>query len=298
MSMRGQFVKTVEPLLEKDKRVVLLLGDIGVFGFRKAFEQYPDRVYNIGILEQSTISLAAGLAMEGLIPIVHTIAPFLLERSLEQLKVDFCYQKLGGNFVSVGASYDYAALGCTHHCPGDVGILKNLPGMEIILPGTAGEFDLLFRQACFNGHPTYFRLSEKENSEGHDVKLGKAIVVRKGKLATIVAVGPLLKPVLEAAKSLDVTILYYTSVAPFDGDALRKNAVSSKILLCEPYYQGTLSGDIMNALRPRPVFIDCLGVPRNFLTNYGRREEHDEYIGLTADNIGKCIQRLIHEQTG
>lgn len=88
--------------MEQDKRVALLLGDIGVFGFKKSFELFPDRVFNIGILEQSTIGLAAGLSMQELIPIVHTIAPFLVERGIEQLKDDFGYQKLGGNFVSVG----------------------------------------------------------------------------------------------------------------------------------------------------------------------------------------------------
>ena len=88
MSMRKQFVKTVESQLARDNKLVLLLGDIGVFGFQKAFKEFSDRVYNIGILEPSTVSMAAGLAKTDLIPIVHTIAPFLVERSFEQLKID------------------------------------------------------------------------------------------------------------------------------------------------------------------------------------------------------------------
>lgn len=295
--MRKQFVKTVEALLENDKNLVLLLGDIGVFGFRRASEKYPDRVYNIGILEQATVSMASGMAMEGLIPVIHTIAPFLIERSLEQLKVGFCYQNLGGNFVSVGASYDYAALGCTHHCPGDVGILKNLPGMEIVLPGTAWEFDLLFRQTYSNGNPTYYRLSERQNTNSYDVKFGKAVLIQKGKLATIIAIGPALNPVVEACRNLDVAILYYTTVVPFDGDTLRENTVSSKVMICEPYYQGIISNDILHALWPKPVLIDCLGVPHSFLANYGQAEEHDESIGLTADNIRNRIIRLINEES-
>ena len=295
MTMRKQLVNTVESTLEKDERLVLLLGDIGVYGFRRAFKLFPERVYNVGILEQSTVSLAAGLAMDGLIPVVHTIAPFLIERSYEQLKNDFCYQQLGGNFVSVGASYDYAALGCTHQCPGDVGILKNLPGMEIVLPGTASEFDTLFRQTYSNQNPTYFRLSERENIQGYDVKFGKAEIIRKGTLATVVVVGPALKPVLEASRDFDVTVLYYTTVAPFDGETLRKNYVSSKILLCEPYYSGALSTDIINALKPKPIVLDFVGIPHIFLTNYGLAEEHDKFIGLTVNNIRERIERLIHE---
>ena len=102
--MRKQLVKTVQSILATDDNVVLLLGDIGVWGFREAFKLYPERVFNIGILEQSTISLSAGLSMSGLIPVVHTIAPFLVERAYEQLKDDFGYQKLGGNFISVSNS--------------------------------------------------------------------------------------------------------------------------------------------------------------------------------------------------
>ncbi|MFH1446422.1 MAG: hypothetical protein ABIG43_03310, partial [Chloroflexota bacterium] len=251
--MRRQLTKSVERLLTEDERIVLLLGDIGVFGFRNSFQKYPARVYNIGILEQSMISLAAGMSMTGLIPVVHTIAPFVIERCVEQLKDDFCYQKLGGNFISVGGAYDYAALGCTHHCPADVGLLKMLPGMEIVVPGTAEEFDLLFQQGYANNHPTYYRLSERENPCGFDVTFGKAIVIQEGSSATVVAVGPALKPVLEVVKGLDATLIYYTCVAPFDEATLKKYSISDKILVCEPYYSGSVTLDIIRAMWPTKI---------------------------------------------
>ena len=296
MSMRKQFIETVEAIIKEDERAVLLLGDIGVFGFRKIFETHKERVFNIGILEQSTISMASGMAMTGLIPIVHTIAPFLVERGLEQLKIDFGYQKLGGNFVSVGASYDYAALGCTHHCPGDVGILKNIPTMEIIIPGTAKEFDLLFRQSYANGNPTYYRLSEKENSQSFDVKFGKAQIVKKGNIATIIAVGPTLQTVMDACAGIDVTILYYSTVIPFDAKILEENCPSEKVLLCEPYYQGALAYEILNSFGAgKSIKLDFVGVPHEFLTNYGKAEQQDEFIGLTSSNIKNKINKLIYE---
>lgn len=294
MSMRKQLVKTVERLLAEDEKIILLLGDIGVFGFRNSFKKFPERAYNIGILEQSTVSLAAGLSMTDLIPVVHTITPFVVERCVEQLKDDFCYQKLGGNFVSVGGSYDYAALGCTHHCPADVGLLKMLPGMEIVVPGTAEEFDLLFQQGYANNHPTYYRLSERENPYGFEVTFGKAIAVQEGSSATVVAVGPALKPVLEAVKGLDVTVLYYTCVAPFDEETLKNYCTSGKILLCEPYYNGGVVSDIVRSMWPMKVLVDCVGVPLEFLSNYGSAEEHDESIGFTSFNIRKQLENLIN----
>jgi transketolase len=102
---------------------------------------------NLGIMEQSLVGVFAGLAMEGFIPVARTFAPFLVERPLEQLKDNFCYQGLGGNFISTGASYDYSAEGMTHQGPGDVQALLGLPGMQIVVPGTALEFERLFRQS-------------------------------------------------------------------------------------------------------------------------------------------------------
>ena len=291
--MRKQFVRTVEEVLSNDKKSVLLLGDIGVFGFRNSLLKYPDRVYNIGILEQSTISLAAGLAMHDFVPIVHTIAPFIVERALEQIKDDFGYQKLGGNFVSVGSSYDYAALGCTHHCPGDVGILKNVPEIEIVVPGHPEEFDRLFKQSYDNGRPTYFRLSENSNGESLKVKFGKANIVKRGKKATIIAVGPMLENVLRACRDLDVTILYYTTLNPFDSDTLKNNASSGTVIVCEPYYSGALDYDITEALAGRNTKIFHIGIKREFIRQFGKKEEIDELLGLTSENMENRIKKLI-----
>jgi transketolase len=293
MSMRKQFVATVSQLLAEDPRLVLLLGDIGVFGFNEAARRFPDRVYNIGILEQATVSLAAGLAKTGLVPIVHTIAPFLTERCLEQIKVDFGYQALGGNFVTVGASYDYAALGCTHHCPGDVQAVTTVPGIEVIVPGTAAEFDRLFRETYDSGRPTYFRLAETEHHAATTASFGQASVVKEGTAATVVVIGPLLESILEAVRNLDVTVLYYHTVQPFDGSMLRRHVPAGKVLLCEPYYRGGLAAEITEALWPRPVLLRSLGVPRRFLTEYGKVEQHDEAIGLTPDAIRAELEGLI-----
>lgn len=293
--MRKQFVKTLEDLMAQDERLVLLLGDIGVFGFRNAFKLYPERIYNIGLCEQAMTSLAAGLAKEGFIPVLHSIAPFVVERCLEQLKIDLCYQNLPANIVSVGASYDYAALGCTHHCPGDVAVLQALPGMEIVIPGMPAEFDRLFRAAYANSHPTYFRLSERSNQHSCNVEFGRAEVIQRGGLATVIAVGPTLTWVLEATQELDVTVLYYTTVAPFDGYTLRENCQTGKIVLVEPYYAGVLVADIHSALGRTPIVIESIGVPHKFLTDYGHAEQHDESIGLTAENIRSRVQEIIHD---
>ncbi len=293
--MRQQLVRSVESVLERDSRLVVLLGDIGVFGFRRAFEKYPERTYNIGILEQATVGLAAGLSSEGFIPVIHTIAPFIVERSLEQIKIDFCYQGLGGNFVSVGGSYDYAALGCTHHCPGDVGILKYVPGMQVVVPGHPEEFDTLFQESYANGKPTYFRLSEASNASPCSVEFGKASLLRRGTEATVVVVGPLLDEALRACADIDVAIAYYSTLEPFDGQTLVENCPSRKILLCEPYYSGALDHDVINSVGHGNIRIEHVGVPHVFLTHYGSAREQDLAIGMTSENIRTKLENLLNE---
>ena len=98
-----------------DPNLVVLVGDINHGILQPFAAACPGRFYNVGILEPTIMSMAAGLARIGLLPVVHTIAPFLIERSFEQIKHDFCYHGLHGNLITVGSAFDYAVLGCTHH---------------------------------------------------------------------------------------------------------------------------------------------------------------------------------------
>jgi transketolase len=294
-TMRDQMVETLTDLLEHDERLAVLLGNISVKLMRGAIERYPDRVLDVGIMEQTMISAAAGMALEGFIPVTHTIAPFLAERAFEQLKDDFCFQRVGGNFITVGASHDYSEEGMTHHAPGDVQVLRSLPGMEMVVPGTPAEFDALFRQAYADGAPTYFRLSARQNSVEAPVQFGRAEVLREGRRATVIAVGPALAPTIAAVEGLDVALLYYTTLVPFDGDALRARSGSGKVALVEPFYAGTLTPEITDALAPLPVRVEAIGVPRAIPSHYGTPEQHDEAIGFTPAGIRARIQALLSE---
>jgi transketolase len=291
ITMRQQMIQTVCELLEGDERLVLVLADISVDAFITSLRS--KRIINVGIMEQTMTSVAAGMALEGFIPILHSITPFLVERPFEQIKDDFCYQELGGNFISTGASYDYSTDGMTHHGPGDVQILRSLPGMQIVVPGTAGEFDRLFREVYANGSPTYFRLGASTNPVEHPVRFGKLEVVQTGSQATILAVGSSLAYTLPAVEDLDVTVLYCTTVAPFDAETLRANCQSNKIVLVEPYYAGVLVPDIAAAMGRIPIAIEPIGVPHRVLSRYGTPKEHDEALGLTPEGIRRRVEQFL-----
>jgi transketolase len=273
---------------------VLLLGDIGVYGFREVLATHSSRVYNIGLLEQSTVSVAAGLALSGMIPIVYTIAPFMVERALEQIKVDLCYQDLGANLISIGGSYDYSKLGPTHHCPADVPILNQIPGIEIIVPGHPDELDSLFNEIYNNSSPTYVRLSDYSNDKSYDVKIGKNLVIKKGGQLVIIAVGPILQLILNAVNDIDVTVIYCTTIKPFDLTVL-DNFADHKVLIVEPYYSGAIANSIMRGMGSMGRNVECVGVQNEFIDKYGTRKEIDNFIGLTVENIKKRVVRMINE---
>ncbi len=294
-TMRGRMGQVVSDLIETDPDTALILADISKAQFLDVLERFPNRVVNVGIMEQTAVSVAAGFAMEGFHPIVHSIVPFVTERPFEQIKDDFCYQGLGGTLISIGASYDYGTDGMTHHGSADVPILKTLPRMQICVPGTSDEFEILLRQTYSNGAPTYIRTSVQQNDSSRMVSFGKLHLEREGRDGIVVAVGPMLDRTLAAVEDLDLTVLYATTVAPFDEETLRDAVAkaSSDVILVEPYYEGGLVQDIARALRDIPTRIEAIGVPRRVLERYGPPERLDQEVGLTVDGIRTRITSFL-----
>ena len=290
MTMREQAMATVVDVFRQDDDVALIMADISLDYLRPAVEHDRRRAINVGIMEQSAIGVAAGFALEGFHPIVHTLAPFLTERPLEQLKLDFGYQGLGGLFISAGAAYDYGESGGTHHSPGGVQAVGSIPGIEVLLPGTAEETDALVRSSYANGRPTYLRTSVVENEISVEPAPGGLAVVQRGTAATVIAAGPFLSRTLAALEGIDATVLYATTLAPLDAETLaREAAPAAAVILVEPLYEGTTAAQVSAALVDRPTRLLAIGVPRRFITHYGTSEEHDADLGLDVRGIRERI---------
>ncbi len=290
--MRDRFMKVSGALLDERPDLAIVLADIGFGYFAGAgvATRHPGRVLNVGIREQLLVGFAAGLAMEGLRPIVHTYAPFLVERPFEQVKLDFGHQGLGGVFVSVGASYDAAAAGRTHQAPEDVALMSTLPGWSVHVPGHPDEVEAILRSTAAGTGLDCIRLAESANPEA--VPFSSSLTpVRRGSASavTVVAVGPSLAPVLEATAALDATILYASTIRPFDADALRTFMAAPAVVLVEPYLAGTSSAEISAALKDSPHRLLALGVARHEHRRYGSRSEHDRAHGLDAAGIRRSV---------
>jgi transketolase len=282
--MRRKFQEVVSKLIENDPSTVLLLGDIGVFGFRNQMAEHPERVINVGILEQAMTGIAAGLSKASLNPIIHSIAPFVVERTFEQLKIDFGYQNLRGNLISVGASVDYAALGATHHCPGDISLLLSIPNIEIFVPGTITELDYLLRESLQNNKFSYFRLTENPAAGQESANLKNGSILREGRDLTIIAFGPFIQEALEIGEELNAQVIYFNKMAPFDGQILLEIQHFEKVVLLEPFYEGTMIHQVIPFIK-RPAQFLSIGFPREFIHTYGKYADQVAHLGLTKSGI-------------
>ena len=298
-SMRETFIDVVSEALDHDPRLAVVTADISAAAFAPARRRHPDRVINVGIREQTMVGVAGGLALTGLRPVVHSYTPFLVERPFEQLKLDLGHQDVGAVLVSIGGSYDDPVWGRTHQSPGDVALIDSLPGWTVHVPGHPAEVAALLRTALAGDDRVYLRLSARANSSPRPAGVG-LVTVRTGAAGTVLAVGPMLDPVLAAVAGLDVTVLYASTVRPFDAVGLQAALLDSaggsaaNVVLVEPYLRGTSAHAVADALRDMPHRLLALGVRRDReVHRYGTAEQHDRLHGLDPagmrDSIGQFL---------
>src|SRR4051794_22547850 len=280
-TMRGRFYALTAEALEADERVWAVIAAIGA----GELPQHP-RLVDVGIREQLMIGLAAGLALEGKRPIVHSYAPFVVERPWEQIKLDLGHNDVGAILVSNGASYDASASGRTHQAPEDVALLATLPGWRIEVPGHPDELERAFRRALPGDGRVYIRTSLETNHAPVD---GDGLVVLRDGSPLVIAVGPTLAPVLEATADLDVGVAYLTTVRPFPYEAL--DGVD-EVVLVEPYLAGTSAAEVTKAIGHRPHRLLSLGIENPELRKYGTPEEHRAAHGLDAAGIRRSLERF------
>ncbi len=300
--IRQQFADTLLEVGRRDDKLVVMVGDISHFKLQPFSEACPGRFYNIGICEPTMISMGAGLAKAGLYPVVHTIAPFIVERSYEQIKLDFCYQKLGGNIITVGSAFDYSNLGCTHHCYVDFSLLKSLPETQIMFPASAQEFDVLFKQNYKNGKLNYFRIPK--NSHGHEydpnrIKVGQGLIIQEGRDVSVIVTGSQLKNAIQAAKILQqedcgVEIIYMHTIKPFDQRCVRGSLEKTrKVLVVEEHSMyGGLGDEVLRTAKDiEGIKYATIAIPDDFIRGYGSYEDLCRDLGFTVEGMVKKIKQ-------
>ena len=308
--MRDSFAREMTALAEQRTDVTLLSGDIGNRMFDRYKEVAPERFFNCGIAEANMMSLAAGMALSGLRPVIYTITPFTTTRCLEQIRVGVAYHQAPVVIVGTGSGLSYAELGPTHHSLEDMAIMRTLPGLNVLAPADSAELVAQLREALNSPNPTYIRIGKKGepqlHQEGSQLGIGKANLLRDGSDLLVVGVGPILGEALKAAENLagegfSVAIASLGGVKPLDDAFLKSMAERFPrwLSLEEHGITGGLGSALLEWLSEQdvqPIRLKRLGVPDTFLHELGNQSYARQQLGLDADGLAHTFRHEIETQ--
>lgn len=306
--MRNAFADEITNLGISDPRVVLLSGDIGNKLFDKFKAHQPERFFNCGVAEANMMSVAAGMAMNGLRPVTYTITPFITYRCFEQIRVDVCYHNVPVIIVGVGSGLGYASLGATHHSCEDIACLRALPNMQVVSPGDPYEVRGALRDALKGTKPTYIRIGKKGEPKIHEnnppFEIGKSIVVRTGSDVALLCHGSFLEEGLNVADHFEkigtkVEVVSFHTAKPLDEEYLTK--AFSKFRLVVTLEEHGLIGGFGSAVSewyvdggsPKKGKLLRLGLPDEFFHEAGEQEYAREKFGLSAGSICEKISHVL-----
>ncbi len=308
LDMKRAFVKSVSEVFATYKETKIILGDIGHFGFRHIWEDIKnkDRYFNVGILEQSMVGFAAGIAKSGAYPIIHTITPFLVERPFEQIKIDFGLNKLKGCFISVGGAFDYSTLGPTHHSYSDLAFFSTINDSEVFSVSSYLEL----REAIFNSVQnkklSYIRMNRNIHSLDlmEPIKKGlTSIKIANGHILTIVVTGGRVSDAIKAVKLLEkegisADIFYVYQIKPLQIDQIQKSIdLTNNLVVIEDHSSvGSLYSNLLMLLNLKNLISKRgLNLSDHYIRGYGNYDDLSERENLDSIKIFNTIKDLLNK---
>jgi len=308
--MRNAFADELTKLAGENESIVLLSGDIGNRLFDRYKSLYPERFYNCGVAEANMMSMAAGLALSGLRPVVYTITPFITARCYEQIKVDVAFHCLPVIIVGVGSGLSYAELGVTHHSCDDIALIRNLPDMTIVCPGDSLEVRAALRAAINHNRPVYLRLGKKGEPLVHKdtpyFEIGKGIVLMEGSDICILSTGNMLSVATHVAKELEtasfsVGAVSLHTVKPLDVGLLER--IFKRYALVVTLEEHNISGGLGSSIAEWIIKNDHdikkllpIGIDDTFFKKAGKQMYARSYFNLDKDSIVKKVLEVFKDK--
>jgi len=306
--MRKAALDCVHELSQSDDRVVFIGSDLGPGVLSKMRAESPERWFMEGVSEQHVIGMAAGLAMEGFIPYVNTIATFLTRRCFEQVAVDLCLHDLPVRLIANGGGGVYAPLGPTHLAIEDISIMRSLPNMTVIAPCDADEMRRLMAVTPDWPHPIYIRLAKGGDPIVSEAKngfsIGRSITMQGGSDGLFVTTGVMTQVALESAnllakEGLQIAVQHVHTVKPMDEEGLLPAIarVRAVVTVEEGIVNGGLGSAILELCStrdPRSLSkIHRLGIPDVFPKRYGSQQTLLDEWGLTVSGLVTAMRNRI-----
>jgi transketolase len=297
-------------LAKRDPRVFYIGSDLSPDITARMTRDMPDRAFMEGVSEANVVGMAAGLAMEGYIPFVHTIATFITRRCYEQVALDLCLHNLPVRLIGNGGGLVYAPLGPTHLAIEDIAIMRALPNMTVVAVGDADEMRRLMSQTLDWPGPIYIRLAKGGDPivsrADSGFQIGKAIPMRSepGASVALISTGIMTRHALTAAESLaeqgfKVNVLHVHTIKPLDAEAIRRCAEGVRMLVTVEEHttvgglgSAVLDSVIENMGSGAPA-VKRMGIPDAFAKSYGTQDDLLETYGLRPAQISNAITEAL-----
>jgi transketolase len=306
--MRRTSLDMVYELAKRDPRVVFIGSDLGA-GVLDAFKnEMPDRFFMEGVSEANIIGMAAGLAMDGFVPYVNTIATFLTRRCYEQVAVDLCLHNLPVRLIANGGGMVYAPLGPTHIATEDIAIMRALPNMTVVAPADAEEMARLVPATLDVPGPVYIRVAKGGDpvvTRAEDgFEIGKSIRLRAGDDVLFVGTGVMTGRCIAAAEILAregiaAGVIHVHTVKPLDAGAIIDAARDVRqVVVAEEHTRiGGLGSAVTEALveglgRRIPA-IHRAGIPDVFTDKYGSQDDLLSRYGLQPEPLADIVRKSL-----
>jgi len=304
--VRRVAIDGIHALARRDPRVVFVGSDLGAGVLDAMRAEFPDRFFMEGVSEQAIIGLAAGLAMDGYIPYINTIATFLTRRCYEQIAIDLCLHRLPVRLIASGGGTVYAPLGPTHMATEDLAILRALPHMTVVAPCDAPEMKRVMDASLDVPGPLYVRIAKGDDPVVSDpaapFAIGRAVVMRPAGEILFVGTGVATTRALAAADILEregiaCGVLHAHTIKPFDAAALCDQAAAARLIVTveEHTRVGGLGSLVAETLADEGVLRPLLrlGLPDAFSRDYGNQEHVLTRAGLTASDIASAARHRL-----
>ena len=305
VSVREAYGKTLLELGMENPDIVVLDADLSRSTMTQFFaREFPDRFFDCGIAEQNMVGIAAGLAASGKIPFASTFAVFAPGRCFDQIRMSIAQPQLNVKLVTTHGGISVGEDGTSHHSIEDLSLIGSLPGFTVVVPADAIETAQSVRVAAASYGPFYIRLCRPKiplvYNEDYRFVLGKAVTMRQGREATIIAIGLMVKAALEAAENLkgegiDCRVLNMPTLKPIDEAAIIKAAAETgAIITAEEHLEhGGLGSAVAQVLvRHQPVPMEFVAIKDTYAKS-GKAAELLQRYSLTAKDIEQAVRAVV-----
>jgi len=306
LSARSVAGDTIMELGQKSNKVWALTADTG--GALKQFKKdFPDRYIDTGVAEQNLAGIAAGLALEGNIPFIFGMIPFMVMRACEQNRTAICYQDLPVRFIGTGGGLTSGG-GSTHNAMEDISIMKSLVNMTVLSIGDPNMVRDIMLLSMDYPHPLYLRLAQGKQDRmlyepgKYNYKIGMGLTAREGKDVSIIAHGEMVFEALEAATALasegiDARVIDMYSIKPLDKDlVLQAVKETGNILVLEDHLmEGGLASTVADLFADAGVYprkFKRLGIPQIY-AGFGSGEELRKKYGYDKTAAVAAVKKMV-----